>query len=605
MPTIKDETITNLQQAISLYGTTISPHNGGLTNINPVYSPPIEPIEPHLPYLISNGWYIAFEPYTSGPPLEPPFTTNGSDYDYWHWAPDEILDLTNLSITNAGVKITNGIQYAYTSLSNSFTDMAGWGLTNGTPKQWVCPYFNATREGSFKIQEQLGIKITGDTKLGPFPHWTVSTQTPDKYYSFLQIPVSDWFISTQIGTQIAQSIENGHTATTIHALVDFYYNMGALINLYCHSTSDGLGMDGPLPGDYVTYSLSKPRVWSTNSAGIYSWWLQRSNAQVTATFTNIGNQSVTTLSIHGESNTNAAVELLAPSASFSSLQVTTNGVLAGASAYRTNGQVIKVLVGTTVTNAVVSYAIPPAAQDDSFIAQQATPLAVPAPGVLTNDTTGTGAGTLTAALVSGPANGTLTFNTNGSFTYTPTNGYTGMDSFTYRAVSGSATSSVAIATIAVVPPGELFYDNFARSTSTNSIFPWVNAMGAWSVTNSQLVGSSPFSSYGYAYYAGNWTNFSVQAQIQFSSTNRWGGSIGGRVNPATGAHYALWVLPEFSPGSTNGTPVLQLIKYENWIDFTLIADQVPLPPVGTSAHTVKLTFQGNSIAVYFDGTLNY
>ena len=154
-------------------------------------------------------------------------------------------------------------------------------------------------------------------------------------------------------------MEANHTTATVQALVDAYYNLGALINLYCHSTSPGGGPAGSLPGDYLTYSLSKPRIWSTNSAGIYAWWLQQSNAQVTVNYTNISGQCVTTLSITGEGNTNAAVEILAPSASYSALQVFTNGTLAGTNVYRTNGQVIKVLVGTSVSNAVISYLIPP------------------------------------------------------------------------------------------------------------------------------------------------------------------------------------------------------------------------------------------------------
>ena len=590
-------TVASLQRAMTNYGASIYPHNGGLTNINPVYSPPLALIEPNLVQLIGEGWLTAFEPYTF--PVLAPLNSNGTDYDYWHWAPDEILDLTS----NLPAGFANGKAYAFASISNSFVDVAGWQLTNGNPRAWVSPYFNATREGSFQIEEQVGIKSTGDTKLTPFPSWNFSTQTPDKYYSFLQLPVSDWFV----GSQVAQSVENGHTAATIQAMVDFYYNLGGLINLYCHSASDGSGMDGLLPGGYVTYSLSKPRIWSANAAGIYSWWQQRSNVLVTVGYANISGQSVTTLSIAGESNTNAAVEILAPSASYSALQVSTNGTLAGTNVYRTNGQTIKILVGTSVSNAVISYLIPPVAQDDVFIGQQGSPLVVSTPGVLTNDTAGTGGGTLTATLVSGPVNGSLTLNADGSFTYTPTGNYTGADGFTYQAVSGSLTSSVATVTIMIVPPGEFVYDTFARPTNTADIFPWIQESGAWSITNNALVGTSSLSSYGYAYYDNNasWTDFSVQAQIQFSSTNGWGGGIGGRLNPITGAHYALWVYPEGSPGGPqNGTTVLRLFKFQTWTAYTnLTGVPVLLPPIGTNAHIVKLTFQTNSIAAYFDGVL--
>ena len=382
--------------------------------------------------------------------------------------------------------------------------------------------------------------------------------------------------------------------------------MGALINLYCHSTSPSGGPAGSLPGDYLTYSLSKPRIWSTNTAGIYTWWLQQSNAQVAATYTNISGRSVTTLSITGEGNPNAAVEILAPSASYSALQVYTNGTLAGANVYRTNGQVIKLLVGTTVSNAVINYLIPPAAQDNLFTVQQGSALVVSAPGVLANDTAGSGGGSLTAMLVKGPANGSLTLNPDGSFSYTPTGNFSGADGFTYQAVSGSLTSSVATVIVMVLTPGELVYDTFTHPTNNGDIFPWVQELGAWGITNNALVGTSPSGSYGFAYYGNNasWNDYSVQAQIQFSTINGLGGGIGGRLDPVSGAHYAAWIYPEGSAnGPANGTAVLQLVKFESWTAYTLIGGLIPLPGMGTSAHTLKLTFQTNSIAAYFDGVL--
>lgn len=68
--------------------------------------------------------------------------------------------------------------------------------------------------------------------------------------------------------------------------------------------------------------------------------------------------------------------------------------------------------------------------------------------VLTNDRDPEGR-PLTAALVSGPTKGTLTLNSNGTFTYRPNAGVTGTDSFTYRASDGSATSNVATVTISI------------------------------------------------------------------------------------------------------------------------------------------------------------
>ena len=60
------------------------------------------------------------------------------------------------------------------------------------------------------------------------------------------------------------------------------------------------------------------------------------------------------------------------------------------------------------------------------------------PGVLGNDTDIDSA-SLTAGVVTGPAHGTLSLASNGSFSYTPTAGYSGPDSFTYRASDGTAS----------------------------------------------------------------------------------------------------------------------------------------------------------------------
>ncbi len=591
MASISNAVLASLQQAMTAYGATICSHNGGLTNIYP-YQPPLALLETVLTNesFDLTTWLTAQEPYWQLPPL-----LDNDDYDYWHWGPDDISDVTNIPPGYASAQA-----YAFASISNSFSDLEGWGLTNGGPRMWVSPYFNATKEASFQLEEQLGIKITGETKLGPFPHWTLSTQTPDKNYSSLQLPVSDWFIGTQIG----QAMEN-HNAASVQALIDFYYNMGALINLYMHSSSAGGGVAGNLPAEYVTYSLNTnlhPRIWSANATGVYGWWLQRSNVQITASFATNGIQSVTTISISGASNTNTAVEIFTPSASFTALQVSTNGVLAGTSQYRINGQVIKLLAGSSVTNAVISYALTPTAQNDFFVTQQGALLSVPAPGVLTNDTSGSG-GPLTALLVDGPVGGTLNLNSDGSFAYTPTNNFAGMDDFIYQASDTQTNSNPAMALIMVTPPGDWFYDNFARSAANlNPLLPWVVADGTWAVTNGNLIGQSPPGNYGHAYIDNtNWTDYSVSAQIQFSTTSAWGAGIGGRLNAATGAHYAAWVYPE---GSGGGSAVMKLIKYEGWTEWDNIPNPialVSLPGVGTNLHTVTMSFQSNNITVYFDG----
>src|SRR5207253_2221981 len=97
---------------------------------------------------------------------------------------------------------------------------------------------------------------------------------------------------------------------------------------------------------------------------------------------------------------------------------------------------------------------PPVANADAYTADQDTALTVPAAaGVLANDADPdvADAGHLTAALVSGPAHGSLTLSADGSFTYTPAAGYVGPDSFTYQATDGIDPSSVATVTLSVRP----------------------------------------------------------------------------------------------------------------------------------------------------------
>jgi Ca2+-binding RTX toxin-like protein len=90
----------------------------------------------------------------------------------------------------------------------------------------------------------------------------------------------------------------------------------------------------------------------------------------------------------------------------------------------------------------------PTAQDDTYSTEEATPLRVTAPGVLTNDNDPNG-DALTAAVVTEPDTGTLTLNGDGSFNYIPADDLVGTVTFTYTASDGEASSNVATVTITV------------------------------------------------------------------------------------------------------------------------------------------------------------
>lgn len=106
--------------------------------------------------------------------------------------------------------------------------------------------------------------------------------------------------------------------------------------------------------------------------------------------------------------------------------------------------------GATVTINVTSVTnTAPVVLNDNYTVATTASLAITAPGVLANDTDAEGS-PLTATLVATTPNGTLSLNPNGAFVYQPNAGFTGIDSFTYRANDGSLNSpNVGTANITV------------------------------------------------------------------------------------------------------------------------------------------------------------
>lgn len=104
----------------------------------------------------------------------------------------------------------------------------------------------------------------------------------------------------------------------------------------------------------------------------------------------------------------------------------------------------------TVSIAVQAVNDPPVAGAEAYAVQSGATLSTPAPGVLANDTD-IDSPTIVSELVSGPAHGILALSANGSFTYSPTPGYSGSDGFSYRASDGTAASAPVAVGITVTP----------------------------------------------------------------------------------------------------------------------------------------------------------
>jgi Ca2+-binding RTX toxin-like protein len=100
----------------------------------------------------------------------------------------------------------------------------------------------------------------------------------------------------------------------------------------------------------------------------------------------------------------------------------------------------------TVTIDVTPVNDPPSAGDDTFSSDEDTALSG---SVLANDSDVEGP--LAVSLAAGPANGSLSLNADGTFTYTPAADFTGADGFGYLVTDGDGATASASVTIDVIP----------------------------------------------------------------------------------------------------------------------------------------------------------
>ena len=93
---------------------------------------------------------------------------------------------------------------------------------------------------------------------------------------------------------------------------------------------------------------------------------------------------------------------------------------------------------------------PIVAQPQSFTVSENGTLKL-TPAQLVAGATGGNGTAFTALMGAPPTHGTLTPNSDGSFTYTPATGYSGSDSFQYQATDGTILSNAATVTLTVTP----------------------------------------------------------------------------------------------------------------------------------------------------------
>jgi hypothetical protein len=100
----------------------------------------------------------------------------------------------------------------------------------------------------------------------------------------------------------------------------------------------------------------------------------------------------------------------------------------------------------TVTITVNNINRPPAAANDSAVTDEDTDITTG--NVLTNDTDGDG-DTITVATFTQASHGTVAYNGDGTFTYTPAANYNGNDSFTYTVSDGNGGTDTATVQLSI------------------------------------------------------------------------------------------------------------------------------------------------------------
>ncbi|HEX4588656.1 MAG TPA: cadherin-like domain-containing protein, partial [Gemmataceae bacterium] len=119
----------------------------------------------------------------------------------------------------------------------------------------------------------------------------------------------------------------------------------------------------------------------------------------------------------------------------------------------------------------------PVANPDTYNTNENQTLTVSnvAGGVLANDTDADG-DPKTAHLVTGPSNGKLTFNPDGTFTYVPNHYFFGADTFTYKVDDGIVYGNTATVTINVAhinqPPTAVPDSYTLQNGGVQTVFPW-------------------------------------------------------------------------------------------------------------------------------------
>lgn len=421
---------------------------------------------------------------------------------------------------------------AAANISDSLDALRSW--TGTRPKAWVSPKYQSVRDESFQTLVDAGVETAGEQQVGPFPHFALSMKVPRKHYDLLQLPTSEWLAASADNSDSRGRLER-IPSSEIPNVVDAYYDLGGLINVYGHPYPENESR----VRDLIDRAIAKGGVWLTHATEIRDWWAQRDAVAIAPSYSTDGHISDITVALSGSTDASTCVDVFPPffdPATVQDLEVRIDGVPSTDYSFVPGG--LKARVGTAA-ELKVHWTRGPAVASEQWVQ--------------------TSKGDF--------QQGTLA----------------GVD-------ASSAPGEVRLA--AQAGGGAFFWDGFEYAP--NGAAPaWKPVTGVWGVDDMEYRQGDTSASYKHA-WAGDpeWTDYTLEARTRLVSGS-FGGQIAGRLDPITGARYALWVYP------TSNT--LKLVKFTSWTTWTQLGETKSIPTIGTEWHRLALRFSGPTITASYDG----
>jgi hypothetical protein len=170
-------------------------------------------------------------------------------------------------------------------------------------------------------------------------------------------------------------------------------------------------------------------------------------------------------------------------------------------------------------------------------------------------------------------------------------GVIALDGFTQPVVFDNVTVTSGVVT-------ELLRDGFDGGLAAGWTPSPLGRASGWAVVD----GSYSYDGGGHTQsYRGDpaWNDYTLDANIQLATMRNFPGGVRGRVQPETGAGYAVWLYPEFGQ--------IRLVRAAAWsIDapgMTVLATAGGMSFDTQRSHALRVTFAGTAIRVYWDGVL--